>query len=405
MISFDYLTHTKNFLTKDAVAKYYKKTDNFLAKLESGNESMTDWYEISTTVTNDEVKQVITKANEIRKNANVLVVVGIGGSFAGSNAAIQALSPYFKSASNTEVIYAGTDLSSEYLIELAQHLKDKEFYINAISKSGSTLEVKLAFDYLYNLTKEKYGKDYKKRIIITTDKENGYFRKLANQEKLTSFVIPSEIGGRFSCLTTAGLLPMAVGGVDIEKLLEGARRAKNYIPKAIDYAIARHIMLKKNRVVEGLTFYEKKLNGFALWAQQLLGESLGKNQSGVLPIINRNTTNLHSIGQFIQEGSKILFETVIKINNSQDLIINNTSLNSINDIAISAVATAHANGNVPTLIISIDKLNEENLGELIYFYYVTASICGYLQNVNPFDQPGVEEYKRLIKEKMAEEVK
>ncbi len=401
MISFDYLTHTRGFLTCEKVAQYYKKTDSFLAKLESGKEDMTDWYDISKTISKNEVKDIITLANEIKKNADVLVVVGIGGSYAGSNAIIEALSPYFNT-NKTKVIFAGTDLSSEYLIQLASYLKDKDFYINVISKSGNTLEVKLAFDFLYNITKEKYKSDYKKRIIITTDKDKGNLRQLANKENFTSFIIPDKIGGRFSALTPAGLFPVAVSGIDIERLLEGAGFAKKYVPQAVDYAITRHILLTKNRVVEGLTFYEKKLNGFALWTQQLLGESLGKNQSGVLPIINRNTTNLHSIGQFIQDGSKILFETVIKVNSGQDLIINNTSLNNINNIAISAVATAHANGNVPSLIISLDKLNEENLGELIYFYFIATSICGYLQSVNPFDQPGVEEYKRLIKEKMNE---
>lgn len=400
MITFDYLTHTNGFLTKNDVQDYFDTTSDIIKKLESKSHNMTDWWDISTTISKQEVNDIIALSKTIKQNAEVLVVIGIGGSQMGSNAIIQALSPYFKNTSKTKVVFAGTDLSSEYLIQLADYLQDKEYYINVVSKSGNTLEVNLAFEFLYNLTKEKYKTNYKNRIIITTDKTNGPLRKLCQQENFTNFVIPANIGGRFSVLSTAGLLSIAVAGMDVNKLLNGANRAKKHIPHAVNYAISRHIMLKHNRAVEGLTYYEQKLNGFALWAQQLLGESLGKNQSGVLPIINQNTKNLHSIGQFIQQGSKIMFETVIKVKQGADLIINNKSLKHINDIAISAVASAHENGNVPSLIITLNKLNEEGIGELIYFFYVATAVCGYLQNINPFDQPGVEEYKRLIKEEM-----
>ncbi len=375
------------------------RKDEIKEKLFS-NHPMTAWTNIDTTISKEEIKKIkIIRDKIIKEKVDILIVIGIGGSFLGAKAIIDSLNPYF-SSKKPEIIFAGTTLSGKYLENLLNYIEGKNVYVNVISKSGNTLETAITFDLIEDYMKKTYT-NYKERIIVTTDKENNSLRKKAVVENYETLNVPQNIGGRFSCLSVVGLLPVAISGIDIDKLLDGARNATKYLDDAFIYANIRYNLEKENRVVELITIYEENLESFGSWISQLFGETQGKNGLGILPVTNVYTKNLHSIGQYLQEGRKICFETVLKILKSSSLQTKEKlSLQKLNNIVLEQVATAHKEGQTPSLIIEVDEMNEYTLGELIYFFFLTAAIGGYLLEINPFNQPGVERYKYLVNEEL-----
>jgi glucose-6-phosphate isomerase len=305
---------------------------------------------------------------------------------------------YFKN-SKPEIVFAGFNMSSEYASDLLSYLKNKSVYVNVVSKSGTTLEPSIAFDLIYHDLKKRYSKEeLAKRIIVTTDKEKGTLKELANKEGYTSFIVPDKIGGRYSVLSSVGLFPLEVANISSTKLLKGAKIGKKYLNQAFEYACIRDILSKKGKSIESYTVYEPKLYYFSEWLKQLFAETQGKNNLGIFPVSLVNSRDLHSLGQFLQEGNPLLFETVIVVENNIKVKLEKykQDLNKINLIASDKVALAHFKGHTPSIMIKIDEINEENIGALIYFFEVAAATGAYLLNVNPFDQPGVSEYKNLL---------
>ena len=390
MLKFDFNT----FMNINGENDYDDKIHNIRETLEK-KDSMLDWYDVDTTISKSEFEKIEKVSNYVRKNCDVFLVIGIGGSYLGSKAIIDMFKPYFKK-DKVEVMFAGFSLSSIYLKELLDYIKDKEVIVNVISKSGTTLETSITFNAVYDLMKEKYSKtQLQKRIIITTDKKKGKLRELVNKEHYISFKVPENIGGRYSVFTAVGLLPIAVSNINITRLLEGVRRGKKNIDKCFLYAIIRDILYKNGKKLESFTVYEPKLYFFTEWLKQLFGETQGKNNKGLFPVSVVNSRDLHSLGQYYQQGEPIIFETVINVANNKDIKVFNKSLNKINNLASLKVAEAHA-PHTPSNIICLDYLNEENVGELMYFFMVSAAIGAYLLNVDPFNQPGVEDYKKLL---------
>lgn len=396
MVKLDFSSYMKNFSN---TSNYESRIKEIEYRLKNDKE-MLDWYTIDKCISKEELNKVIEISKDVKQNCDVFIVVSIGGSFVGAKAIIDALSPYFNNH-KPEIIFVGNSLSSFYLKELIDYIKDKEVTINVISKSGTTFETMIWFECLYKEMQQKYDEEeLQKRIIITTDKNAGYLRELVDEKNYQSLEVPSQIGGRYSVLTAVGLLPMAVSGIDINKLLQGARESD--IKEAFQYAVIRDMLYQEGKIVESFTLYEPKLLYFGEWLKQLFGETQGKNNQGILPIISINTRDLHSLGQFFQEGNKVLFETVINIENSTNFYIEkfNRQLDEINNIVAHKVASAHYETEMYSNFISIDKLDEYNLGYLIYFFEVAAATGGYLLKVNPFNQPGVQAYKTLVSEEL-----
>ena len=364
-----------------------------------------------------QAKEINELAKEIRENAEVLVSVGIGGSYLGARAVIESLSNPFAKASkgNTQVIYAGHNMNGEYFKHLLDYLEDKDFYINVISKSGTTTEPAIAFRFLKEYAEKRYGKDgASKRIIATTDANRGALKTLATENKYRTFIIPDDVGGRYSVLTPVGLIPIAVAGVDIEELIKGFD-AMAKITKDMDYkknpsmlyAMIRNALYAKGFYTEIMVNYIPRMHFVSEWWKQLYGESEGKDKKGILPHSVDFSTDLHSMGQFIQDGKRGLFETVIKVQNEdidltlkkddKDLdglnYLDGKTLHEINKTALDATVLAHVDGGVPNLIVEIDKVTAFTLGELLYFFEKACGISGHLLRINPFDQPGVEAYK------------
>ena len=392
MIKFDFNTYMKTFEAKE---DYNQKITEIKRTLET-SEYMNAWYDLDKCVSKEVLNDIIKTSDFIRSNCDVLIVIGVGGSSLGAKAITDIFKPYFEH-SNPEIIFLGSSLSSSYLKELLEYISDKEVIVNVISKSGTTFETNLYFDYLYNELKERYSKDeLAKRIIITTDEKEGSLRELVNKEGYKSFVLPSNIGGRYSVMTVVGLLPIAVLGIDIAKMIEGAKELDKGI--AFEYAVIRDILYKEGKMIESFTIYEPKLLSFVEWIKQLMAETQGKDGKGILPVATNNTGDLHSLGQFYQEGSKILFETVINIDHSLDISIPkyNKNLDDINALVAKQVALSHIKNSTYTNFISLDNLSEFNMGQLIYFFEIAAATGAYLLDVNPFDQPGVNEYKKLV---------
>lgn len=400
MINFDFHKYASNYVKKEDKVEYLEKAREIKARFIDGD--LKYWNKLDTFVSNQELKKIVNISDYIKSNCDVFVVIGIGGSFMGSKAVIEALSPIYD-RKKPEVIFLGTNLCSEEMYETLNYIKDKEVIVNVISKSGNTLETSIAFSLMMNFMSGKYEEEeLKNRIIITTDPEKGDLRDLVNLKGFVSFTIPQKVGGRFSCLTPVGLLPIAVAGIDIIKLINGARISYERVDRAIEYAVIRDIMFKKGKVVESFTVYNPKLYYFTEWLKQLFAETQGKDKRGILPIANINTRDLHSMGQFLQEGNNIIFETVIGIDKDKMVTLDkyDMELNSINKIALDKVGLAHFNGDTPSNMITIDEKNEETIGELIHFFILVSIIGALLMDVNPFDQPGVEEYKELIKEEL-----
>jgi glucose-6-phosphate isomerase len=378
------------------------------------------WVSLPYEITENELDDIKRTAAQLREIAEVVVVIGIGGSYLGARAVIDALSDsfeYFYTTGRTRVVYAGHNISEDYLFELKQYLKSKKWAIIVISKSGTTTEPALAFRILKNELEQTFGKkDAVKRIVAITDKSKGALRKLAESEGYKTFIISDDIGGRYSVLSPVGLLPIAIAGFNISQLVEGSRMmAEATGPKveirenlAAIYAALRNSLYKKGKNLEILVNYNPKLHYIAEWWKQLYGESEGKEGKGIFPASVDFSTDLHSMGQYIQEGLRNLFETVISVKKSSyrltipgdkyDLdglnFIQNKRIDEVNKMAELGTRLAHIEGNVPNIRIEIPKIDETYLGQLIYFFEKACGISGYMLGVNPFDQPGVEAYKR-----------
>lgn len=381
----------------------------------------TDWLHLPTDYDKDEFARIKKAAQKIQSDSKVLVVIGIGGSYLGARAAIDFLNNTFFQAQTDEdrkapqILFAGNSISSSYVHDLVQLIGDRDFSVNVISKSGTTTEPSIAFRIFKEMLVKKYGADgAKSRIYATTDKERGALKTEANSEGYESFVIPDGVGGRFSVLTAVGLLPIAAAGADIDKLMEGARAAENeYVDtdlsknEAYQYAAYRNILYRKGYETELLENYEPTMTMFAEWWKQLAGESEGKDQKGIYPSSANFSTDLHSLGQYIQEGRRTLMETVVKVQEPKnDVVIpsedsnldglkylQGKTMDYVNDKAYQAVVLAHVDGGVPVMTVNIPKQDEFSLGYLMYFFEVAIGISGYLNGINPFNQPGVEAYK------------
>ena len=399
MLEFDFETYNGKYISIEEKASYKEKIDKIKEKFNS--DELSHWLNLNTYVKKDEFTQIKKVAEDIRNSCDVFVVIGIGGSYMGSKAVIEALSPIYN-RSKPEIIFLGKNINPNEYVEVLDYIKDKEIAVNVISKSGTTLEPSIAFDLVLDLMKKKYDDEtLKKRLIITTDAETGTLRKMVNENGYQSFVVPTIVGGRYSVFTPVGLLPIAVAGIDLEKLLLGVKNAmQKHLINAMHYAVCRDILYNKGKYIESFTVYDEKLNYIAEWLKQLLAESHGKEGKGILPISNINTRDLHSMGQYLQEGKNVIFETVIGVKNNMSIYIDkyNKDLNKINNIALEKVCEAHNNGPTPSSIIWMEQLDAETLGELMQFFMLATIAGGYLLEINPFDQPGVQEYKKLITE-------
>ena len=395
--------------------------DVLVGKTGAGNDFL-GWIDLPVDYDKEEFARIKKAAEKIQNDSDVLLVVGIGGSYLGARAAIERLSHSFYNVlpkgkrKTPEIYFVGNSISSKYIQDLKDVLEGKDFSVNIISKSGTTTEPAIAFRVFKKMLIEKYGKEEaNKRIYATTDRAKGALKNLANEEGYESFVVPDDVGGRFSVLTAVGLLPIAVSGADIDKLMEGAangRRKALELPYeengALLYAAVRNILLRKGKQVEIAANYEPSLHYVSEWWKQLYGESEGKDQRGIFPAAVDLTTDLHSMGQFIQDGARIMFETVLNVESSPAEVLleeedvdtdgmnylAGKSVDFVNKSAMNGTILAHTDGNVPNLMVNIPEQNEFCLGELFYFFEFACGISGYLLGVNPFNQPGVESYKR-----------
>ena len=423
-VTFDY-SKVSSFISDEEVVNMKKIAEDakkvLLEKTGAGNDFL-GWIDLPVDYDKEEFERITKAAKKIQGDSEVLVVIGIGGSYLGARAAIEFLRHGFynnvsKEVRKTpEIYYAGNSISPAYLKGLIDVIGDRDFSVNIISKSGTTTEPAIAFRVFKEMLEKKYGKEEAaKRIYATTDKEKGALKGLATAEGYESFVVPDDVGGRFSVLTAVGLLPIAVSGADIDKLMEGAAsgrdKALNNVFEENDamlYASIRNILHRKGKLVEITANYEPSLHYFGEWWKQLYGESEGKDQRGIFPAAVDLTTDLHSMGQFIQDGSRIMFETVVNIENTDAKIyieedpddldglnyLAGKDMDFVNKSAMNGTVLAHTDGNVPNLMVNVPEQNEFYLGELFYMYEFACGISGYILGVNPFNQPGVESYKR-----------
>lgn len=417
------LTNSK--LKKEEICEYkdiVEKIHNELHEKSDDDNEFLGWLELPSKYNKKEFKKIKECAKKIQKDSDVLLVIGIGGSYLGARAVIEALTNSFYNLQDKsvrrkpQIIYVGNNLSSSYINDIIDLLIGKDFSINVISKSGTTTEPAIAFRIFRELMESKYGlEEARKRIYVTTDKESGALKKLANNEQYATFVIPDNVGGRYSVLTPVGLLPIAVAGIDIDELMKGARFAQDKYNddnieynEAYQYAVARNLLYKDGKNIEILANYEPKMHYITEWWKQLFGESEGKDKKGIFPAGVDFTTDLHSLGQYIQDGRRCLFETVINIERPySDIYINSDeddldglnylagkSLDFVNKKAMEGTIEAHVSGDVPNILITMEELNEETIGQLIYFFELACAMSGKILGVNPFDQPGVEAYKK-----------
>ncbi|HPG29649.1 MAG TPA: glucose-6-phosphate isomerase [bacterium] len=419
-IKFDY---SNSLLAKSGDLK---KISGQLVKIEKSVKTKTGagseflgWTDLPDTVTKKDLDSIESLAAKIRKNGDAFVSIGIGGSYLGAKAVIEAIAGTFNILKlKPQIFFAGNNISGRYLTELLTILESKkQIYANVISKSGTTTEPAIAFRFIKNLLEKKYKKNSKNHIIATTDKSKGALRKMADSAGWQSFVIPEDVGGRFSVLTPVGLLPIAAAGIDIRKLIQGSRDMKKILDTnlkienniAMQYAAVRFLMYSKyNKNIELLVNYNPELHYISEWWKQLYGESEGKNGKALFPASCDFTTDLHSMGQWIQDGVRNIFETVLEIENAnvncpipkenEDLdelnYIAGKQTDFVNSKAMQGTIEAHISGKVPNLKISMPQLNEYYIGQLLYFFERACALSGYLLNVNPFDQPGVEAYKK-----------
>ncbi len=398
--------------------KYVKEEDRKLDVKTGKGSNFLGWINLPETISADLITEINNTAEELRRISDIIVIVGIGGSYLGSKAIIKALSGNFDHYKNDkiQIVFAGQSLSEDYHYELLEFLKNKRYSIIVISKSGTTTEPAIAFRILRKDLEEKFGKkETAKRIVAITDKSKGALRELANKEAYKTFVIENDIGGRYSVLSPVGLLPIACAGFNIKELLSGAKSMMNFsqsqdfkLNPVYQYASIRHALYLKNKTTEILTSFNTQLDVFNEWWKQLFGESEGKENKGIFPASAIFSTDLHSLGQYIQEGLRNIFETVISVEKTKFSLkipadmenfdnlnyLSEKPLDYVNKMAESGTIEAHVDGNVPNIKITIPELNEYYLGQLIYFFEKSCALSGYMLGVNPFDQPGVEKYKK-----------
>lgn len=394
--------------------------DKLVSKSGAGNDFL-GWIDLPVDYDKEEFARIKKAAAKIQEDSDVLLVIGIGGSYLGARAAIEFLRHGFynnitkEDRKTPEIYYVGNSISSSYIKGLIDVIGDRDFSINMISKSGTTTEPAIAFRVFKEMLEEKYGKEGAAgRIYATTDKARGALKNLSNEEGYESFVVPDDVGGRFSVLTAVGLLPIAVSGADIDKLMEGAASGRELALNkefeendALQYAAIRNILLRKGKSVEVLANYEPSLHYVSEWWKQLYGESEGKDQKGIFPASVDLTTDLHSMGQFIQDGARIMYETVLNVEESREELVlkeeavdldglnylAGKTVDFVNKSAMNGTILAHTDGNVPNLLVNIPKQDEFFLGQLFYFFEFACGVSGYVLGVNPFNQPGVESYK------------
>ncbi len=423
-VTFDY-SKTAPFISGEEVTYMSKLTEDakelLLSREGAGNDYI-GWIDLPVDYDKEEFARIKKAAAKIQSDSDVLIVIGIGGSYLGARAAIEFLRHDFynnipkEQRKTPEIYYAGNSISGTYLQGLLDVVGDRDFSVNVISKSGTTTEPAIAFRIFKEKLEQKYGKEEAAgRIYATTDKEKGALKNLATEEGYETFVVPDDVGGRFSVLTPVGLLPIAVCGADIDALMQGAadgRKAALEKPfeenDAMQYAAIRNILLRKGKSVEVLANYEPSIHYISEWWKQLFGESEGKDQKGVFPASVDLTTDLHSMGQFIQDGSRVMYETVLKIEEPGDVpaireepvdldglnYLAGRDMNFINECAMNGTIMAHTDGSVPNLMVRIPAQDEFSLGQLFYFFEFAVALSGYMLGVNPFNQPGVESYKK-----------
>ncbi len=383
----------------------------------AGNDFL-GWTDLPVNYDKEEFARIKAAAEKIRSDSDVLIVIGIGGSYLGARAAIEFMkSPLYNSLKKDtpDIYYVGNSISPAYLSEIISICEGKDFSVNVISKSGTTTEPALAFRIFREMTEKKYGKEgAKKRIYATTDRKKGTLKELADKEGYETFVIPDDVGGRFSVLTAVGLLPIAVSGCDIDAVMAGAAQAMNDLKADFDnndcykYAAIRNILYRKGKSVEILVSYEPCFAMMAEWFKQLFGESEGKDQRGIYPSSCIFSTDLHSMGQYIQDGSRIMFETVVDIkkpktdifleNEAENLdglnFLTNQNMSVVNRCALEGTILAHTEGGVPNMVLELEDTSEKSFGYMVYFFEKACAVSGYMLGINPFNQPGVESYKR-----------
>lgn len=416
------LGQIKNFVSDNQLDTYNKKVQETFSTIYgrtgAGNDFL-GWVNLPSSITADFIADIKNKAAELRKKSEIFVVIGIGGSYLGARAVIEALVNHFSNLIKTDapkVIFAGHTMSEDYMADLLQVLDNKDYSMTVISKSGTTTEPAVAFRILKNHIEKKYGKEEARtRIVAITDKAKGALKVLADNEGYKTYVVPDDVGGRYSVLTPVGLLPIAVAGIDIEKLIGGAQLMEKYCIEnqnennvAAKYAVARQALYHLGKTNEILVNYEPRLQYFSEWWKQLYGESEGKDGKGIFPASVTFTTDLHSMGQYIQEGLRNLMETVISVENpdkdvripeddanlDQMNYIAGRRLSEVNLTAEKATILAHVDGGVPNIRIAVTRIDADIMGQLIYFFEMACALSGYMLEVNPFNQPGVEAYKK-----------
>lgn len=416
-INLDY-TNVLKFISQNQINEYMdivKENHNKLHNKTGEGSEFTDWIDYPFNYDKNEYENIKKATEYINENADVLIVLGIGGSYLGARAVIEVLTPTFtKTNSKTTIYYAGNNISSKYIRDLIEEIKDKNICINVISKSGTTLETSVAFRIFKEFIEKKYGKENaKNRIFVTTDSKKGILKNIANSEEYMTFTVPDGICGRFSVLTSVGLLPISVAGINIDELLHGAQDMANILNNenmdnpAYVHAVIRNILYQKGKFIEIMSNYEPTMRYFTKWCTQLFNESEGKEGKGIFFSTVDNTTDLHSIGQYIQQSHRNMFETVLNIQSDDypyviyhseidDKLgyIEGMTLDYINKRAMEGTIVAHVDGNVPNILINIPKMNEYYMGQLIYYFEKVCAMSGYILGVNPFNQPGVEEYKK-----------
>ena len=423
-ITFDY-SKTAGFISEEEIGYMSRLTeqakDVLVSKNGAGNDFL-GWIDLPVDYDKEEFSRIEKAAEKNKKDSDVLIVIGIGGSYLGARAAIEFLRHGFYNSlpkekrGTPEIYYVGNSISSTYLQGVIDVIGDRDFSVNVISKSGTTTEPAIAFRIFKKMLEDKYGQEEAaKRIYATTDKARGALKDLATKEGYESFVVPDDVGGRFSVLTAVGLLPIAVSGADIKALMDGAASGRELAlnekfedNEAMKYAAIRNILLRKGKSVEVLANYEPALHYIGEWWKQLYGESEGKDQKGIFPAAVDFTTDLHSMGQFIQDGARIMFETVMNVEEARETItiekeaedldglnyLAGKTMDFVNKSAMNGTILAHTDGSVPNLMIKIPKMDEFHLGQLFYFFEFACGVSGYILGVNPFNQPGVESYKK-----------
>ena len=407
-------------INNDEINKYEDMVKDIHNKLHdncNSQDNFMGWLDLPINYDKEELEQIKICAEKVKNNSKYLLVIGIGGSYLGARAVIEALtSTFYNLRENSPIIlYVGNNLSTSYINDIIKIIGNDDFSINVISKSGTTTEPAIAFRIFKKILENKYGNNASERIFVTTDEEKGALHTIAKENNYQTFKIPNNIGGRYSVLTAVGLFPIAVANINVDKLLNGAIKAYNKYNNSnlnendcYKYAVIRNLLYHKDKNIEIFASYEPRLHYFIEWLKQLFGESEGKNGKGIFPVGVEFTTDLHSLGQYIQDGRRNIFETVLNIENTNESItmtkeennldnlnyLEGLTLDYINHKAMEGTIDAHVSNDVPNILINVDKLDEESIGELIYFFELACAMSGFIFNVNPFNQPGVEKYKQ-----------